>query len=117
MLISALSTGMAVRLGHLLGANEPRKSNLCFMVSAGIGVLCTFINALAIFAYRSQIAHHFSSDSEVVAATINLLQVASVCHFTMVISHTYTINSLSANLALFFVGNWHCLFIRTQCLG
>ncbi|CEI93832.1 hypothetical protein RMCBS344292_08058 [Rhizopus microsporus] len=122
---TALSTGMAVRLGHLLGANEPRKSNLCFMVSAGIGVLCTFINALAIFAYRSQIAHHFSSDSEVVEATINLLQVASVCHFTMGIGivFSYVLNALgkqtivaSLNVVSYYmIGLPFGIYLTYQC--
>ncbi|ORE22194.1 mate-domain-containing protein [Rhizopus microsporus] len=125
MIPTALSTGMAVRLGHLLGANEPRKSNLCFMVSAGIGVLCTFINALAIFAYRSQIAHHFSSDSEVVEATINLLQVASVCHFTMGIGivFSYVLNALgkqtivaSLNVVSYYmIGLPFGIYLTYQC--
>ncbi|PHZ07404.1 MATE efflux family protein [Rhizopus microsporus ATCC 52813] len=125
MIPTALSTGMAVRLGHLLGANEPRKSNLCFMVSAGIGVLCTFINALAIFTYRSQIAHHFSSDSEVVEATINLLQVASACHFTMGIGivFSYALNALgkqtivaSLNVVSYYmIGLPFGIYLTYQC--
>lgn len=75
---------MAVRLGHLLGANEPRKSRSCVIMATCAGGTLTLLNSIMIYTFRQAIADHFSTDPEVIAAIVQLLKIACLCHFTMV---------------------------------
>ncbi|KAG0758471.1 hypothetical protein G6F62_007669 [Rhizopus arrhizus] len=83
MIPAGFSTGMAVRLGHLLGANEPRKAKLCVILSTCSGAFFTLFNSSLLYVYRETIANHFSTDSDVIEAIVQLLTVACLCHFIM----------------------------------
>ncbi|EIE82573.1 hypothetical protein RO3G_07278 [Rhizopus delemar RA 99-880] len=83
MIPAGFSTGMAVRLGHLLGANEPRKAKLCVILSTCSGAIFTLFNAILLYVYRETIANHFTTDSDVIEAIVQLLTVACLCHFIM----------------------------------
>ncbi|KAI9261182.1 mate-domain-containing protein [Sporodiniella umbellata] len=105
MVPSGLSTGMAVRLGHLLGAQKPHKSKACVILSSCTSVTLTLFNAVSIYLFRQTIASHFSKDQEVIDLTAKLLRVVSVCHLTMGIGITfsYTLNSLGKQKMVAFL--------------
>ncbi|KAG0780478.1 hypothetical protein G6F21_012114 [Rhizopus arrhizus] len=81
MIPSALSTGMSVRLGHLLGANEPRKAKFCVTLSTCLATTVTIVDSLLLYVYRKTIAYHFSTDPDVIEAIVQLLNIACLCHF------------------------------------
>ncbi|KAG1138700.1 hypothetical protein G6F37_012151 [Rhizopus arrhizus] len=81
MIPSALSTGMSVRLGHLLGANEPRKAKFCVTLSTCLATAVTIVDSLLLYVYRKTIAYHFSTDPDVIEAIVQLLNIACLCHF------------------------------------
>ncbi|KAL0140298.1 mate-domain-containing protein [Mucor lusitanicus] len=83
MIPSALTTALVVRLGHHLGANQPKKTKLCVMLASTIGLVFVFIDSVLLYVNRSTIAHTFSKDDQVVDATIELLGVGSLAHFAM----------------------------------
>lgn len=88
-LCSALTTALVVRLGHHLGANQPKKTKLCVMLASTIGLVFVFIDSILLYANRSTIAHAFSRDDQVVDAVIELLGVGSLAHFAMVCTVTH----------------------------
>ncbi|KAG1472860.1 hypothetical protein G6F56_001292 [Rhizopus delemar] len=125
MLPAGLSTGMAVRLGHLLGANEPRKSRSCVIMATCAGGTLTLLNSIMIYTFRQAIADHFSTDPEVIAAIVQLLKIACLCHFTMGfgIVLSFTLNAMgkqtivaSLNLVTYyFIGLPFGLYLTRSC--
>jgi MATE family multidrug resistance protein len=83
MLFSAITTALIVRLGHHLGANQPKKTKLCVMISTFLGLIFVLINAAIMYTYRSKIAHTFSTDEEVIIAIEELMGVGSLSHFSL----------------------------------
>ncbi|KAI8339611.1 mate-domain-containing protein [Chlamydoabsidia padenii] len=77
----ALSTALAVRLGHHLGANEPQKAKFCVLLSGVVGFCLVSINTMIMFGFKHPIARHFTKDDLVTDAVISLLYIVSPCHF------------------------------------
>ncbi|KAG2209364.1 hypothetical protein INT46_002607 [Mucor plumbeus] len=83
MIPSALTTALAVRLGHHLGANQPQKTKLCVMLASTIGIVFVFIDSILLYMNRSAIANSFSKDELVIDAIMELMGVGSLAHFAM----------------------------------
>ncbi|ORX53569.1 MATE efflux family protein [Hesseltinella vesiculosa] len=83
MIPFALATTLSVRLGHHLGANEPKKAKQCVALAVVIGFCLTSLNAMVLFGFRQPIAFHFSTDALVIDAVTDLMHVVSPCHFLM----------------------------------
>jgi MATE family multidrug resistance protein len=72
-----------VRLGHHLGANQPRKTKLCVLISTLLGLVSVLMDAILMYLYRSQIARTFSKDEAVILAIEELMGVGSLSHFAL----------------------------------
>lgn len=112
-LYSALTTALVVRLGHHLGANQPKKTKLCVILVSTIGLVFVFINSILLYVNRSAIAHTFSKDDQVIDAVIELLGVGSLAHFAMVRKIPHFIRS---SVTLPCVGFRHRALRHTQCV-
>lgn len=53
------------------------------IISTLLGLLFVILNAVLMFAYRSQIAHTFSTDEAVIVAIEELMGVGSLSHFSL----------------------------------
>lgn len=112
-LYSALTTALVVRLGHHLGANQPKKTKLCVILASTIGLVFVFINSILLYVNRSTIAHTFSKDDQVIDAVIELLGVGSLAHFAMVRKIPHFIR---LSITLPRVGFRHRALRHTQCV-
>jgi MATE family multidrug resistance protein len=81
---SAITTALVVRLGHHLGANQPKKTQLCVALATTLGLLFVFMNSILMYSYRATIATTFSTDSQVIEAIEELMGVGSLSHFALV---------------------------------
>jgi MATE family multidrug resistance protein len=80
----ALGTALIVRLGHHLGANEPKKTKRCVIIATLLVLGCAFINASLMFVFRTTIASYFTTEHEVLASIDALMRIASLCQFVTV---------------------------------
>lgn len=80
---SAITTALVVRLGHHLGANEPKKTKLCVILSTLLGLCSVMMDAFLMYTYRSTIAYTFSRDPAVIEAIQELMFVGSLSHFAL----------------------------------
>ncbi|ORZ16263.1 mate-domain-containing protein [Absidia repens] len=81
MIPYALSGALTVRLGHHIGANQPKKAKLCVILSIIVGFCLVSINAMIMFGFRQPIARHFTKDDLVTEVVMTLITVVSPCHF------------------------------------
>lgn len=102
---------MSVRLGHLLGANEPRKAKFCVTLSTCLATTVTILDSLLLYVYRKTIAYHFSTDPEVIEAIVQLLNIACLCHFVTVKCDT----SMHFIHIYIILGVWHCTLCCFKC--
>jgi MATE family multidrug resistance protein len=79
-----LGTALIVRLGHHLGANEPKKTKRCVIIATLLVLGCAFINASLMFVFRATIASYFTTEHEVLASIDALMKIASLCQFVTV---------------------------------
>ncbi|KAI9478289.1 MAG: mate-domain-containing protein [Benjaminiella poitrasii] len=83
MIPNALTTALAVRLGHHLGANEPKKTKLCVLLASILGLVVVSINSILLYIYRSSISYNFTKDEQVIIAIENLMSIGSLAHFAL----------------------------------
>ncbi|KAI9491250.1 mate-domain-containing protein [Zychaea mexicana] len=96
MIPSALSSAVAVRIGHHAGANRPAKIQMCFTISVMMGCIAILFNASLMYFFKHQIATHFSMDQGVVRAAEELMPVAVLSHIFTGLSAVFsaTLNAL-----------------------
>ncbi|KAI7906061.1 mate-domain-containing protein [Cokeromyces recurvatus] len=83
MIPNALKTALVVRLGHHLGANEPKKTKLCVILTTVLGFMFVTVNSMLLYIYRSNIAYYFTTDEQVIIAIKDLMHIGSLAHFAL----------------------------------
>lgn len=97
--VRALSNAASVRIGHLLGAHRPDKIKTCIHATCILGLAIATTNVTLMFTFRNAIANHFSHETNVIEAAIDLMPIACLSHFFTV----------SAAFCLFCIPHWWSL--------
>lgn len=86
---SAISRALATRVGHLLGADQPHRIKACIIVTVSGTISIVAFDAVLMYALKSRIAQHFTTDAEVQAAVLELMPVACASHLFAVRKQHY----------------------------
>ncbi|KAI8983944.1 mate-domain-containing protein [Mycotypha africana] len=91
-----LSTALAVRVGHHLGANRAQQAKSLFIRTAAVACSSVIIISIILYAVRGHISYYFTKDAEVIQAVSDLLTIGSIAHFTIGVGivSSVTLNAL-----------------------
>jgi len=107
----AISAAAAVRVGQAIGREAPREAASAGWTAIGLGAGCMAVCSIVLATFAHPIAHAFTPDSAVIAATIPLLFVAAAFQFFDGLQITATgalrgAGNTHAGLVVQLIGYW-----------